>query len=166
MNVYFKHEYFHFSQLLIDGLDSCRLLVTLNFSKSVPMNKQGHLHLGWPEGELFCTFSVCSEWIIPLMWDTMRKLAFGFKFRWLIDRRCSWQPINNCTERTVVASQVYSCCKLTCIKHSLGLVYFYILIKLGSLSQWFHEETLASMEPFHSTKGGKRFLDSMRMWAT
>ncbi len=67
----------------------------------------------------------------------MRKLAFGFKFRWFLDGRCPWQPINHCTERIVVAIHVYSCCKLTFIEHSLGLIYFYILNKLGSLRQWF-----------------------------
>ncbi len=39
--------------------------VMLNFSKSVPMNKQIPLHLGWPEGEcIFSTFSFVSELFI------------------------------------------------------------------------------------------------------
>ncbi len=36
--------------------------VMLNFSKSVLMKKQSHLHLGWPEGEyIFSTFSFLGE---------------------------------------------------------------------------------------------------------
>ncbi len=44
--------------------------VMLNFSKSVPMKKRAHLHLGWPEGEyIFSKFWVnCSfkDWNITL----------------------------------------------------------------------------------------------------
>ncbi len=35
----------------LQGIRWCAGDVMLNLSKSVPMKKQTHLHLGWPEGE-------------------------------------------------------------------------------------------------------------------
>ncbi len=88
MDLFLTNTQFFTSQ---DGLDSCGLLVgycdvfiscldshfdgthsllrihwcacdvTLNFSKSVPMIKQTHLHLGWPEGEQIFKFSFLGE---------------------------------------------------------------------------------------------------------
>ncbi len=90
MMVYFFFiNSFSLFSMLIDGLDECGLLVdyrwcfyqlsfwrhpftgegplmskgcNANFSKSVPMKKQTHLHLGWHEGEyIFSKFSFLGE---------------------------------------------------------------------------------------------------------
>ncbi len=46
--------------------------VMLNFSKSVPMKKQTHLHLGWPEGKFIANFHFWVKYLFNkyLSWST------------------------------------------------------------------------------------------------
>ncbi len=108
INLFNKHI-FLLHETLIDGLESCGLLmddcdvfiscldphsdgthslqrihwwasdVMLKFSTSVPMKKQTHQHLGWPEGEyIYSKFPFCWELILKLQWNY--KLLFSFIF--------------------------------------------------------------------------------------